>query len=267
MSAGDLSAAGSFSPPAEVLSSALNTAGTDIFSGTVSLMERAEELEQVPCRSTAELLTDLGGRLEQIQRAGCCDCQVSIAGLRMALESTQAVPLGQIAGAIAKLDLTLSSLPQMPSAPELPFGQFPPGTTIILPPQPPPVAPFPAPGEALPLPESPAGPAPAEGEVPAAPAVPPHVPIPGEVCPPDPEAAPEPGELVKVAPDCGAQLHALGGPVAEGAMQMPVFLDSNAGAELIGKLRRWYGPVWDQIDQSPDLNVLVVRSLRLLARG
>lgn len=267
MSEGELSAAGGFTPPSEVLSSAIGPTGEDIFAGTLSLMEQAEALEQVPCRSTREVIASLEGQLGQIQQAGCCDCQVSIAGLRMALESTQAVPLGQIAGAIAKLDLTLSSLPQMASAPELPIGQFPPGTTIILPPAPPPVAPQPSPGEGLLPSESPTQPAPSEGEAPTAPALPAHVPIPGEVCPPDPDPAPKPGELVKVAPDCGAQLHALGGPVAEGAMQMPVFLDSNAGVDLIGKLRRWYGPIWDQVDQAPDLNALVVRSLRLLARG
>lgn len=238
----------------------------DIIGGTVDLIERYEALEQVPCQATAEVIANLEGQLGQIQAAGCCDCQVSIAGLRMALESTQAVPLGQIAGAIAKLDLTLSSLPQMPMAPNGPIGQLPPGTTIILPAAPPPASQQPSPGESDGLIVSPAEPAPVDGLAPTGPAVPPHVPVPGEVCPPDPEAAPEPGELVKVAPDCGAELHALGGPVAERTMQMPLFLDSDAGGEFIGRLRGWYGPVWNEIDLAPNLNQLVIRSLRLLVR-
>lgn len=264
MSAGDLSAASSFAPPAEVLSSALNTAGTDIFSGTVSLMERAEELEQVPCRSTAELLTDLGGRLEQIQRAGCCDCQVSIAGLRMALESTQAVPLGQIAGAIAKLDLTLSSLPQMPVVQNLPIGQFPPGTTITIPPAPPPAEEQPSPGDGVPISESPTQPAPTEGEAPSAPVSTYREPKEGEVCPPSDTDAPEPGAVVKIFPECVAQLHALGGPVAEGAMTPAVFWTEEPGERMIGKLRPVSDPVMDTIIRSADWAELLGRLAALL---
>lgn len=261
MSEGELSAAGGFTPPSEVLSSAIGPTGEDIFAGTVGLMEQAEALEQVPCRSTAEVIASLEGQLEQIQQAGCCDCRVSIADVQLALESLQAVPIGQCASLATKLALELSSLPQMPSATLAPFAGLPPGTTIVLPPQPSPVALLPAPGEALPLPESPAGPAPAEGEAPAAPAVPPHVPIPGEVCPPDPDPAPLPGDLVKVAPDCGAQLHALGGPVAEAQMMPAVFYTSPAGHDTIGIMKKWHGPLWDLIDDVRSLQSLVVNSL------
>lgn len=261
MSAGDLSAGGFFTPPSEVLSSAIGPTGEDIFAGVVGLMETADTLEQVPCRSTAEFIATMEGQLEQIQRAGCCDCRVSIADVQIALESLQAVPIGQCASLATKLALELSSLPQMPAAEMAPFAGLPPGTTIVLPPQPSPDAILPAPVGAFPLPESPAEPAPVDGEAPPAPAVPPHVPVPGEVCPPDPDPAPLPGDLVKVAPDCGAQLHALGGPVAEAQMMPAVFYTSRAGDDTIGVMKKWHGPLWDLIDDVRSLQALVMNSL------
>jgi hypothetical protein len=211
----------------------------DIFAGVVSLIDRYEALESVPCRATADLIASLEGQLGAVQGAGCCDCQVSISSLRSTLEQTQAVPLGQIAGAIARLTSVLEQLP----------GGGPPLDAL--------------PSASLPLPPAPEGEAtPAAVAPPSAPAPsPPRVHQPGEACPPDTPDAPEPGDPVKVAADCGAQLHALGGPVAEGTMQMPVYLASTASSGLTSLLKAWYGPVWTAIDARTSLDELVGNSL------